>query len=345
MENFYGWAVEENLVRTRPFRYRSAYVSTGPLAGQTVEKNQARSKTGSRAASIRSLSPDFADLFIEVGLGGKLPDGTPDPAFGGRTAARNRAVAALVRSSGLRRQEFSNLLLWEVPQSAPLFGDFVALRVSPQIAKGARERTTWASSGALDAVHDYAALERSLGATQWRPSNPLYVSEPSSHSGLLNGSRVEWHRLTISQRRRLVSPDGGSALLFRGRAGSPLGENSWRYAFDTAVKRCRQFDPRFPDVTPHTLRHTFAIETLNLLTRAAMSRAEKLAKVAGTDPMLMAILRRNDPLLIVRDMLGHKSVQTTEIYLSLQDPDTILSDAELALLADEGETEDLRWIS
>ncbi|SNR39846.1 hypothetical protein [Blastococcus mobilis] len=77
------------------------------------------------------------------------------------------------------------------------------------------------------------------------------------------------------------------------------------------------------------------METLNELTRGSLSRAERLAELSGRDPLLMAILRRKDPLLILRDLLGHSSLQTTEVYLALQDPARIITEAEMELLANE----------
>lgn len=338
MENFYSWAVETGLTPAKPFRYKTMRVQRGTRGPRgTVEVNLARAKDGSATATVRSLASDWADMFVDVGMGGRLPSGPPDPAFRGRSEVRNRALAALVRTSGLRRAEFTNLLVWEVPKANGAQAEFAGLSVPRPIAKGAKSRSTWASNAALELVADYVGLERALATSSstWRPTEPLIVQEPDQHSGVVNGKRVQWSRLSIRQRRRLVGPDGGSALLFVRSTGAPLDDDSWREVFMRATARCQRFDERFPRVTPHMLRHTFALETLDLLTRQALSRAQRLARVSGADPMLMAILRRNDPLLILRDMLGHESVKTTEVYLKAQDPTSLLTDAELAVLDDD----------
>lgn len=337
MENFYAWAVEARKISAAPFNYKMLRLSRSHRGSDTVKRNLARAKAGSALATLRHLDVDYADKFISAGLGGATPTGQSDDGFGGRLAIRNRAMGELVRRSGLRRQEFSNLLVWEVPQPAGPFQDYISLPVSQKIAKGARARTTWVTAAALEAVADYVSLERALqtDCSSWTPQRPLLVANPTRDGATINGRWVRWSHLSIPQRRRLVAPDGGSGLLFVRSTGAPVSEGNWRYTFRTAADRCRQFDPHFPTVTPHMLRHTFAVETLNALTRGSLSRAERLAELSGRDPLLMAILRRKDPLLILRDLLGHRSLQTTEVYLALQDPGRILTDAEMELLAEE----------
>ena len=337
MENFYAWAVEVQKISAPPFNYKVLRLPRSHRGHDTVKRNLARAKAGSALATLRHLDVDYADMFVSAGLGGATPTGQPDDDFAGRLATRNRAMGELVRHSGLRRQEFSCLLVWEMPQPAGPFQNYIPLPVSQKIAKGARARTTWVTAAALEAVTDYVSLERPVytdGST-WQPLRPLIVADPTREGATINGRRVRWSHLSIPQRRRLVAPDGGSGLLFVRSTGAPVSEGNWRYTFRTAADRCRQFDPNFPVVTPHMLRHTFAVETLNELTRGSLSRAERLAELSGRDPLLMAILRRKDPLLILRDLLGHSSLQTTEVYLALQDPARIFTDAEMELLAEE----------
>ncbi|MFU8946209.1 tyrosine-type recombinase/integrase [Mycetocola zhadangensis] len=337
LDNFYSWALDEKRIEAKPFRYRQTRVTSGNQAGRQIRKNLATARTGSAFATTRFLEPDFADMFVNVGLGGSKPEGGADGKFRGRLGTRNRALGMLVRSSGLRRQEFSNLLTWEVPTSPGPFSDHVAFPVPHSIAKGGRPRTTWSTPEALDAVASYVQLERSIAVdgSAWMPTTPLFVESADSQGGTVNGHRVLWANLSIDQRRQLVAPSGGSALLFTQAGGAPVKEENWRYVFNEAVERCRAFSARFPAVTPHMLRHTFAMETLNTLTLNAMSRADRLARVSGADPTLMAILRRNDPLLILRDLLGHQFLSSTMIYLAFQDPATFVTDAELVLMAED----------
>ena len=333
IDKFYAWAVEMRLIATVPFRYRTIKCRGGERTLE-VQENLAKAKTGSQAATVRSLASDWADLFVDVGLGGLLRSGASDPDFRGRSSVRNRAIGSLVRSSGLRRAEFSNLLVWEIPDPVAAADAFVGIDVPAAISKRSKSRSTWASSRALDRVADYVGLERELAVStsSWAPTNPLVVTEPGRRGGRVNGKRVVWANLSIPLRRRLVGPDGGSALLFVRSDGAPPQPDAWRSAFSAASARCQRLDPRFPNVTPHMLRHTFALETLNLLTRNSMTRARRLAMLSNADPVLMSVLRRNDPLLILRDMLGHESIKTTEKYLKAQSVTGIFTDAELELL-------------
>lgn len=92
--------------------------------------------------TIRYLEADFADLFIAA-LGGLGPDGAPDGGYRGRELARNSAVAKLALACGLRRQEFSYLLAYEVPRLPPSPGRLpVPFPVPAEVTKGRKFRGT-----------------------------------------------------------------------------------------------------------------------------------------------------------------------------------------------------------
>ncbi len=63
------------------------------------------------------------------------------------------------------------------------------------------------------------------------------------------------------------------------------------------------------------LRHSFAVHTLRWLTRTQLATVAKLMGASGADPAWALALRSQDPLLMLRDLLGHASVSTTEVYL------------------------------
>lgn len=80
--------------------------------------------------------------------------------------------------------------------------------------------------------------------------------------GRVNGRRVRWAALRPAERLRLVAPGGGSMLVAVRSDGGPF--TAWATVFDRAATRIRtRFEPRFPRVHPHRLRHSFAIRTLN----------------------------------------------------------------------------------
>ena len=115
LESFYRWAIDRRLVASSPFVYREAWACGGDGVVRSVRRNLAKERAGRPHATLRWLESDRLQLFLAVGLGGLLPDGSEDPAFVGRNAARNRAFGELLATSGLRAQEGSFLLVPELP--------------------------------------------------------------------------------------------------------------------------------------------------------------------------------------------------------------------------------------
>ena len=95
--------------------------------------------------------------------------------------------------------------------------------------------------------------------SNWRPPRrwrePLPVTEPDARGGgRINGVRRSCESLTPPERRRLVAPDGGSCLLAVRSDGGPF--IAWATVFERTADRIRaRFEPRFPHVHPHRLRH------------------------------------------------------------------------------------------
>ena len=132
------------------------------------------------------------------------------------------------------------------------------------------------------------------------------------------------------QRRRLVGPDGGSCLLAVRSDGGPF--TAWESVFTRASDRIRRrFEPRFPHVHPHRLRHSFALATLERLVSGYYAQAAGLVTATGAgrgpDAALALYLAKADPMMVLRDLLGHSSVVTTEAYLRRLDMTRIYADA------------------
>ena len=335
LSSFYQWAVVEGYAVAVPFSYAQAQVRYGDVR-RDVRVNLARRRVPKRHVTIRYLEADFAELFIAA-LGGLGPDGMPDGGYRGRELARNSAVGKLALASGLRKQEFTYLLVYEVPPLPSSPGKLpVPFPVPAGVTKGRKFRTTWIDHASLEAVHQYAGLDRAAATdgSPWRPQQergePLLVTEPDARGGRVNGRRVRWGQLVPGQRRRLVAPGGGSCLLAVRSDGGPF--TAWESVFTRASDRIRRsFEPRFPHVHPHRLRHSFALATLERLVSGYYAQAAGLvtgtSRGRGPDAALALYLAKSDPMMVLRDLLGHSSVVTTEAYLRRLDMTRVYADA------------------
>jgi integrase len=328
---FYRWAMDEGHAQAEPFTYRTARALFNGT-GREVRVNLAVRRTPKPHVTIKYLEPDFTAMFL-AGLRGLTADGAADAGYRGRELARNAAVGGLALATGLRLQEFTYLLPWEVPALPPRPTAMpVPFPVPAAIAKGRKFRTTWISYQALADVRQYLELDRAVTAdgSPWRPperwGEPLLVTGPDERGGQVNGVRRRWDTLTPGERRRLVAPGGGSCLLAVKNGGGPF--TAWPAVFERTSDRIRaRSEPRFPHVFPHRLRHTFSMRTLEYLVSGHYRQAARLVTDTDADAALVFYLSKADPLLVLRDLLGHSSVLTTEKYIKRLDTTRIYREA------------------
>jgi integrase len=106
----------------------------------------------------------------------------------------------------------------------------------------------------------------------------------------------------------------------------PMDYRSWEAVFAAASERCERFGKTIR-VSPHTCRHSFALKMLVTLQRG-------LDRRFGLDEGERDHLRTvyGDSFTLVKDLLGHRSEQTTrDIYL---EP---LNGIRLGMILDGGE--------
>jgi len=328
---FYRWARSAGLAEAVPFSYQTGKrLADGVLVN--VERNLSKVRAGHPHTSIKYMERDFCQLFV-CGLAGLQPDGSPDRSFRGREGARNAAMGEFVLSSGLRRQEFTHVTIYEVPPLPPRRTDVPLLfPLSRSITKGKKSRTTWVAYDPLARMHQYIELDRAASAEgfvwcpPWRLGEPLLVEAPDWEGATIGGRRRSWRKLTLKERLCLVTPEGQSPLVGLQSSGAPFVD--WATVFRRTSFRIRErFEPRFPTVAPHRCRHSFAMATLEDLVKGHYQRVAELVVATGEDAALSMWLMKSDPMMVLRDLLGHQSVLSTELYIARLDVTRIYREA------------------
>jgi site-specific recombinase XerD len=319
-KTLYDWAAGAGYVTRSPVLTHTANVG---MHG-TVEVAVNRPKDV-RYANVKWLTPRTYRWWRDVGLRGYGADGLPDPGWRGRNGLRNAAFADLLFDSGLRLREGGCLLTLEVPDSLAgqsLYEGTVAAGTAKR-----RARMFYASADAVAGVAAYlattrrAAMRRAQRAGRYEaiPGRRI-VTGISDDSGSLawrdaagREGRGRVDVLTPWERRRLFV-EGSAGLeplwLWLGESGLPFDHASWEKTFDAANERCARNGKKVT-VSPHVLRHSFALKMLVTLQRAhnrlyGLSDAERreVRQIYG------------EVFKLVKDLLGHASEQTTrDVYL------------------------------
>lgn len=329
LDKLYRWAVEESVIDKSPFTYRQSWRRTGGGGGVTIAANIATER-GARTSDVRFLSLDRYLLFRDIGLRGRLPDGSEDPTWQGRNSERNALFAELLVTTGLRLQEAASLLLVELPAPDPASRSR-SFRLAPAIAKGSKGRVIRLPERVLKRLHEYATLERTNVVTR-RQSRCCSIERPirvvSHDQGRLllerPAVRAGVDVLTPGERSRLVWAETSEPLsLWLAEGARPMAAAAWEAVFRRASARCRRFGIDL-DITPHMLRHSFAGHMLSLLVR------EQIGWVLDErQPHIGPAYRRliGDPLLKLQRLLGHSRIESTYIYLHCLEESQELVDA------------------
>lgn len=302
---------------------------------------------------IRPLSQAQWRAFRDIGLGGRTADGQLDPTWRGSTSLRSQAGAQIAVTTGMRLGEFSTLLDAELP--APVgTGASVLLEACAKYQKRRRVHVPLTTLRAVDLYRrtERRAVVRASAKSLWSRRADLFVVEELDTSagvirGRLDGSRSRWrlHLLPPHLRRIAVieSSDGLEALgLFLGRGGLPIGRRAWHATFESASRRTlelanTQVGGRRAKITPHDLRHTFAVVLLKALTDVALAR-EADRRAGNLGPATLSEHIAINPRLTVQRLLGHSNPATTMIYLRyIEDTDALIQDV-FESWSDEGAT-------
>lgn len=326
-----------------------------------------------REMDLRHMTVEQYLYFRDVGLGGQLPGAEINESFRGWAPHRSKAGLELALLTGMRKQEWSTLLLPEIGEGWWNPGEPVEFDLQ-ECAKYKHHRKVYIPTAALETVGNYCLLERSemverSARALARKAKDLFVVdtvdiEQGKLKGIDQGRRRTYTISAMSpalRRRTVRECEGGLEALavFVGHGGLMLGPNSWDRIRKDAWRRMKEHSTH--ELAPplprkawrfHDARHTFALQLLKYLMRLVAEQDAARAKANGL-PTVGDHIAFN-PLLVLQRRLGHQQLSSTYTYLRyLEDPMNYIDDAfrawsehdgatysEIALRALEGEVPD-----
>ena len=311
--------------------------SLGPARSGAGYQNgvpvRSRNVVGER---VKWVTPRTFRLWRKVGIEGYTLDDLRDPSFKGRNALRNKAMMEMLFSSGLRITEGASLLTLELPAHDRHSVGLNEAHLPAAIAKGGHPRTWYLFNDALSLVHSYmtttrrVSIDRAKRHGRYEKAAQLLVTDTRvTTDGVKLKYSGRWRRhddIDISDRRNLFldTGDGPEPLwLWLSEAGMPLPVSAWTDVMSDANDRVfnafRQIRPgaavkpgsRAPRLSPHSLRHSFALYMLIALHKAIDAENGNTATTGYHEE------RYRMAWETVRDLLGHRhEITTRERYLA-----------------------------
>ena len=323
LDRLYRWGVQEGLIADAPFTHRSVWrQGYAGRRSQVAARNDAY-EPAARRADVSFVTLDDYRRFRDVGLKALLPDGRSRPGARDRNGIRNALFADLLVTTGLRLEEASSLFTSDLVFAGQHLGRQVWLDLPDAQTKGDRGRQILVPARLLEQVRAYVDVERAQAITKFQQRSgwqsidrPIFVHR-ERHAAwlrLLDGGDIALDLLDPEERFRIIvcASDGTPsepAALWLSEVGMPVQPNSWEVIFARASRRCRSFGFDV-NISPHQLRHTFAVHMLAMLIQ---HRIRDAALPAGSMEGYRQML--GDPLQQVQRLLGHASLTTTYIYL------------------------------
>jgi integrase len=327
LKRLYDWAQQQRLIDASPIRTVMVRGRDGSMA--EVAEAVAHDV---RSSNVKWLTPRMSQLWRDVGLLGLTRDGVFDATFRGRNGDRNAAFADLLFDSGLRRTEGASLLTLEVPV-ADGRSRYLWSRVATAVAKYRSGRAFPVSSATLTRIRAYERTARADAVAGARLAG-RYDAVPDKWvltrvQSTARATTLEWaeeqtgqlrqmplDRLRLRERMRLFKEtDAGLEPLWfwLGENGMPFQSHSWEQVFTAATRRCATvIGDGAPYCTPHMARHSFALMML-----VAMQHAMDTRFAFDEQQRRDYELLYGNPWRMVKDLLGHKSEETTRnVYLA-----------------------------
>lgn len=303
---FFQWQIQAGNVVLSPIPQRATRPNVH-RAGSGAQTTPATRTHRGATRRVRWLTPKEYRAWREAGVEGPL--GTTHV----RRASRNALYMDLMVRTGLRVSEQSSLMLHEIDlQQRTAAAEFW---LPESIAKGGSARHVYVPRRLIQESRAYIdidrreSVERARKAGRYSGSNWIVKPFPVTRA---EKERVS--RFSVDDRRRLLLVDAEGmrtpASLWLTEDGLPMGPASWKRVFQRSCDRAARQGMRL-HVHPHMLRHTFAVMTLNRLQQGIVSDLAREGRSVEDDTLRLF----GDPLNWLRMLLGHRSIETTMIYV------------------------------
>ena len=307
-------------------------------------------RAGAPAADrVRMIGLDHYLAFLEHGM-----------RAGPRNYLRNTAFSEFLVTTGARCSEAAALLRHEF-RSPAAFGDYrsIPFELPAAITKGNRKREIYYSRRvAKEYVEAYVSEERAhqahvaidslfprrtmtLGQLEEHADFIFFVKESRSKLRIIAGAAdkvvVPMRRLSPVERRKLIeiapSVRGRFEIvdigaLWLSERGLGMSTSAWNAVFSAASARASKTSPIPLEVSPHVLRHTYAVHYLSFLLKGLIELRAECGRLDRRGEVYDRII--GDPLRQLQHRLGHAHIHTTYKYLTYVEDNQELVDQATA---------------
>lgn len=295
-----------------------------------------RSYCGTREADdqVKMVSLENYVTFRETGM------------MSGRNNLRNGAFSEMLVTTGIRCNEGSHILRQEIPKIGLFQDDITRIWSIPAtVTNWEKGRDTFISKRVIkNFINPYIYEERSHVAAKIISERfPLKSYSPRTLTMSNNSIFFQLRRpgiaeviagdarkiemplanFTLRERERLIEVrpigqpnrfkvvDFGS--LWISEIGTCVSNSAWRSAFSAALARSGLEEQVGVDITPHVLRHTFAVYMLSFMLKGLVELRIARGHLNSRGEIYDALI--GDPLQVLQELLGHRSIKTTFKYL------------------------------